>query len=52
MKVLALLALSGSVYAAGDGHGSPTDLIPAFFNVFLLGGFLVWKFKRRIQKIF
>ena len=45
MKVLVLLALSGTAYASGDSHGSPTDLIPSFFNVFLLGGFLVWKLK-------
>jgi F0F1-type ATP synthase membrane subunit b/b' len=52
MKVLVLLALSGSVYASGDGHGSPADLIPAFFNVFLLGGFLVWKLKGVFKKHF
>ena len=52
MKVLVLLALSGSVYASGDSHGGPSDLIPAYFNVFLLGGFLVWKLKGVFKKHF
>ena len=52
MKLLVLLALSGTAYASGDGHGSPSDLIPSFFNVFLLGGFLVWKLKGVFKKHF
>jgi F0F1-type ATP synthase membrane subunit b/b' len=52
MKVLVLLALSSTVFAAGDGHGSPSDLISSFFNVFLLGGFLVWKLKGVFKKHF
>lgn len=54
MKFLVLLILSGSAIASGDNenHGSPTDLIAAFFNVFLLAGLLIWKLKGVFKKHF
>jgi F-type H+-transporting ATPase subunit b len=39
-------------FAAGDGHGSPIDLIPPAINFFLLFGFLVYKLKKPIQNAF
>ena len=55
MKFLFLILLSGASYAShseGAHHTSPMDLIPAFFNIFLLGGFLVWKLKGGAKKYF
>lgn len=52
MKVLVLLTLSGTAFAAGSGQGSPTDLIPSFFNVIVLGALLIWKLKGVFKKHF
>lgn len=52
MKVLILLVMSGSAYAAGDGHGSPWDLIPAAVNVSILFGFLIYKLKTPAREFF
>ena len=49
MKFLLLASLvltSGIATAAGKGTGSPTDLIPAFVNLFILFSFLVWVLKK------
>lgn len=42
MKFILILA-PALVFAAGSGHGSPTDLIPSFVNVFVLAALLIWK---------
>ncbi len=42
MKLLVGLIISGSVFAAGSGHGSPSDLISSFVNIFLLAGGLLY----------
>lgn len=42
MKFILLLAPT-ILFAAGSGHGSPTDLIPSFVNVFVLAALLIWK---------
>lgn len=54
MKFLVLVLLSGSVLASGggEGHGSPADLISSFFNVIVLGAFLIWKLKGVFKKHF
>jgi F0F1-type ATP synthase membrane subunit b/b' len=52
MKILILLAMSGSAFAAGDGHGSPWDLLPAAVNVSILFGFLIYKLKTPASEFF
>ncbi|HLW56662.1 MAG TPA: ATP synthase F0 subunit B [Bacteriovoracaceae bacterium] len=54
IKTLALLSLGlvGNVFAAGDGHGSPADLIAPAVNVALLGGFLIYKLKGPLSQYF
>lgn len=54
INTLALLTLGlvSNAFAAGDGHGSPVDLIAPFVNVALLGGFLVWKLKNPLSQYF
>jgi F0F1-type ATP synthase membrane subunit b/b' len=53
MKILILLAMSGSAYASGDGHhASAWDLIPAAVNVSLLFGFLIYKLKTPATEFF
>lgn len=47
-----LIASTGSALAAGDGHGSVTDLIAPAVNVILLGGFLIWKLKGPLNQMF
>ncbi len=42
MKYILVLAPT-LLFAAGSGHGSPTDLIPSFVNVFVLAALLIWK---------
>lgn len=49
---LLTLGLVGNAFAAGDGHGSPADLIAPAINVALLGGFLVWKLKGPLSTYF
>lgn len=52
MKFLVLLAMSGSAYAAGDGHGSPMDLIAPAVNLSILLGFLAYKLKGPVREMF
>lgn len=54
INTLALLTLGlvGNAFAAGDGHGSPADLIAPAVNVALLGGFLIWKLKTPLSNYF
>jgi F-type H+-transporting ATPase subunit b len=39
-------------FAAGDGHGSPLDLIPPFINFILLFGFIIYKIKKPLGDFF
>lgn len=55
MKFLLLGGLilgSGAASAAGDGHGSPADLIPAFINLFILLSILVWVLRKPIKNYY
>jgi len=53
MKFVALILLSGSAYAAGDGHAAgPSTLISSAVNLGLLLGFLVWKLKGPLSETF
>ncbi|HLT22072.1 MAG TPA: ATP synthase F0 subunit B [Bacteriovoracaceae bacterium] len=49
---LLTLGLAGNAMAAGDGHGSPADLIAPITNVVLLAGFLIWKLKGPLSNYF
>ncbi len=51
-KLIIISMLPTVTFAAGDGHGSPIDLIPPAINFFLLFGFLVYKLKKPIQNAF
>lgn len=50
LKIAFLLLVSGSAFAAGDGH--LTDLIAPLVNVVVLAGFLVWKLKGPLSEHF
>lgn len=50
MKVIALFLLSTSAFAAGAG--GPADLIPSFFNIFLLIGLFVYILKDKLRSYF
>lgn len=49
-----LILISSEIMAAGNasGHGSVKDLIYPFINVTLLFGFLFWKLKGPVSKMF
>jgi F0F1-type ATP synthase membrane subunit b/b' len=49
---IALAQLTSNAFAAGDGHGSVSDLIAPVVNVALLGGFLIWKLKKPLSDYF
>ena len=44
--------LTTSAFAAGDGHGSPKDLIWPFINFTLLVSFIVYKMKKPLSESF
>lgn len=51
--LLAGLLLASSVAnAAGDGHGSATDLIPAFTNLFILFGVLFYVLRKPVKNYY
>lgn len=56
MKIIVILTvLINIAYAGGDGHGGsagPSSLVSSFVNLGLLLGFLVWKLKTPISKMF
>lgn len=54
IKTLALLSLGlvGNALAAGDGHGSPADLIAPAVNVTLLAALLGYKLKGPLSQYF
>lgn len=49
---LFVFGFAGNAFAAGDGHGSPVDLIAPAVNVALLGSFLAWKLKGPLSGYF
>lgn len=53
MKMLFFFCMVlGNAYAAGDGHGHASDLIPSFVNLGLLLTFLGWKLKQPAKQYF
>ena len=52
MKILLMLVMSGSAFAAGDGHGGPMDLIAPAVNLSILLGFLAYKLKGPASNFF
>lgn len=53
MKFIFALLLSGTAFAAGDGHGGgPETLISSAVNLGLLLTFLVWKLKGPMSSFF
>lgn len=54
INTLALLTLGlvGNAFAAGDGHGSPTDLIAPAVNVAILASLLGYKLKGPLSQYF
>jgi len=52
MKYLALLILQGTALAAGDGHGSISDLIVPAGNFLIVFGFIAFKLKGPVKRMF
>ena len=52
MKLFIGLILSTSVFAAGSGHGSPSDLIPSFVNVAILAAALLYILVPKLKIMF
>jgi len=52
MKFLILLLVSTNAIAAGSGHGSPSDLIPAAVNVTILLAAIVFGLRKKLSALF
>ena len=51
MKIM-LFLVPALCFAAGDGHGSITDLIPPGVNFVILAGFAIWKIRPSLKEYF
>lgn len=52
MKFLILLLISSNAIAAGSGHGSPSDLIPAAINVTILLVAIIFGLRKKLSALF